>query len=360
MWKENELKGKGMVYNTPFRKLSTENPNWWKRDDYELAFPSYSPYQPMGSNPINFVDPTGLFKEDPNGDGGLAKGTEAGQTSKWEGKSVMWDGNEWNYNPGEVVATGKKPRISDNQDGEGSYLKKEATISSNYYTSNHEYYDIDFVNHDNSVLSSQDYQKQVNALMDSWGTADFSSNLQPFLNDNGEMGDAFAGALQTAGFNRFGSSDMIPSPDGNGSIATPFVDKSVASTGHIADVIGAYSMVRAGGALFRNGAALLKNTKNTIHSVDDIISNPKILEYRSLSEIKPIIENSKGWRPATMSRSRHGDGWVLEELTEAGNLTGRRIQWHPGTHRHFNGNPYWKISDGNGINKPFRYRAGIE
>jgi hypothetical protein len=29
MWKENELKGKGQVYNTPFRKMSTENPNWW-------------------------------------------------------------------------------------------------------------------------------------------------------------------------------------------------------------------------------------------------------------------------------------------------------------------------------------------
>jgi hypothetical protein len=60
MWKENELKGKGMVYNTPFRKMSTENPNWWSRDALEGFMPWQSPYISMDANPINLIDPLGL------------------------------------------------------------------------------------------------------------------------------------------------------------------------------------------------------------------------------------------------------------------------------------------------------------
>jgi hypothetical protein len=45
---------------------------------------------------------------------------------------------------------------------------------------------------------------------------------------------------------------------------------------------------------------------------------------------------------------RHSDthpqgGWVLREKGRR-DFTGRNIQYHPGTMRHFDGSPYWKIS----------------
>lgn len=41
---------------------------------------------------------------------------------------------------------------------------------------------------------------------------------------------------------------------------------------------------------------------------------------------------------------------MLREMNEAGtDFTGRLIQYHPGTSRHFGGAPYWKVSSGSGI-----------
>lgn len=65
MLAEDNLLGRSKVYNTMFRKLSTENPRWWSRDPLESKFPSFSPYMAMNANPINIIDPLGLEGDNP-------------------------------------------------------------------------------------------------------------------------------------------------------------------------------------------------------------------------------------------------------------------------------------------------------
>lgn len=68
-----------------------------------------------------------------------------------------------------------------------------------------------------------------------------------------------------------------------------------------------------------------------------------------------MLSKSKGWTNDVMRKTRGSDkGWVLREVTNKGQETGRLIQYHPGSRRHFGGKPYWKVSDGK---KTFRYPA---
>lgn len=51
-----------------------------------------------------------------------------------------------------------------------------------------------------------------------------------------------------------------------------------------------------------------------------------------------------------MYRTRGSDkGWGYRQVNSSGQETGKLIQYHPGTHRHFNGAPYWMVSDGTNV-----------
>ena len=106
MEKDDELKGSGKLYSTLFREGDTENGRWWKRDPLEMDLAGLSPYTMMGSNPIRFIDPHGLFQEDPNEN--LSPGEEVGETAEWEGEEVIWDGNSWDYSTGEVIVEAER------------------------------------------------------------------------------------------------------------------------------------------------------------------------------------------------------------------------------------------------------------
>ena len=45
--------------HTHFRNLDLDFGRWWSRDPLEVCMPYQSPYNSMGSNPINRIDPTG-------------------------------------------------------------------------------------------------------------------------------------------------------------------------------------------------------------------------------------------------------------------------------------------------------------
>ena len=59
----------------------------------------------------------------------------------------------------------------------------------------------------------------------------------------------------------------------------------------------------------------------------------------------------------TLSSKTRGDdkGWVYRQVNSSGQPTGKLIQYHPGSVRHFEGNPYWKVSNGTST---FRFPAG--
>ncbi|WP_284085040.1 RHS repeat domain-containing protein [Acinetobacter haemolyticus] len=83
--------------------------------------------------------------------------------------------------------------------------------------------------------------------------------------------------------------------------------------------------------------------------VDDIFANPELLKrVKSPDQLKSVINIDKNYVEGIMKRTRSADkGFTLRELAPDGkNVTDRYIQYHPGSVRHYNGNPYWKISSG--------------
>ena len=99
-------------------------------------------------------------------------------------------------------------------------------------------------------------------------------------------------------------------------------------------------------------ARATKRLGTALRGVDDVIANPQLLKGQSLNQVKNVLGSSKGWVNDVMRRSNTNPngGWVLREMNNAGtDFTGRMIQYHPGTPRHFGGNPYWKVSSGSGI-----------
>ncbi|WP_312314134.1 hypothetical protein [Empedobacter brevis] len=114
-----------------------------------------------------------------------------------------------------------------------------------------------------------------------------------------------------------------------------------------------------GGSGMSSGLTMFssKAGRFAIKGVDDIITNPSLLEGRTLAEVQKALKNPSGWKAGTMKQGNSsGKGWTLRQLNPRGtDYTDLYIQYHPGTPRHFNGNPYWKVSSGK--KGPKRYQA---
>ncbi len=97
----------------------------------------------------------------------------------------------------------------------------------------------------------------------------------------------------------------------------------------------------------------LRKVGQVFESVHDVMANPSLIDKMSYAQVRGIVSNSKGWVHSTMNKTRWADkGWVFREVSVRGHPTGRMIQYHPGTHRHFGGRPYWKVSNGiKGVSK---------
>ena len=88
--------------------------------------------------------------------------------------------------------------------------------------------------------------------------------------------------------------------------------------------------------------------EGSISSVGDVLGTPGLLDGKSPGAIREAIGSAPGWREETLGQGTHeGQGWVLREYDENGNLTGRVIRWHPGGGRH-GPDPYWRVSTGEG------------
>ena len=84
-----------------------------------------------------------------------------------------------------------------------------------------------------------------------------------------------------------------------------------------------------------------------LDGVEDIMANPSLLQGRTVAEISEVMVGSSRWVRDVMRRSSRATGVVFREVNDAGtDFTGRIIQYHPGTPRHFGGKAYWKVSNG--------------
>ena len=91
-----------------------------------------------------------------------------------------------------------------------------------------------------------------------------------------------------------------------------------------------------------------------ITHVDQVLNAPRVLKGVSLEKFKKNIKLESNWVESIMKRTRGTNkGYTLRELNSRGSdFTDRYIQYHPGSRRHFAGQPYWKVSSGkNGIER---------
>lgn len=102
------------------------------------------------------------------------------------------------------------------------------------------------------------------------------------------------------------------------------------------------------GAATRPGTSI-RRVGDVLESPNDVIASPRLLEGRHPGTIAEMFKDS-GWEVGSLRKGRNaGSGWTSRELNARGSdYTGRYIQWHPGSRRHFGGAPYWKVSDGTG------------
>jgi hypothetical protein len=95
------------------------------------------------------------------------------------------------------------------------------------------------------------------------------------------------------------------------------------------------------------GAGELRRAGDQLESVHDVMANPSLLQGKSVEFVRMLIGKTPGWLNDVMrhSTTHPGGGWVFREMNASGTgFSGRMIQYHPGTHRHFARAPYWKVS----------------
>ncbi|MFC3357011.1 hypothetical protein [Sphingobacterium zeae] len=97
----------------------------------------------------------------------------------------------------------------------------------------------------------------------------------------------------------------------------------------------------------KTGTTALRKVGSVLERVDDVLTNPILLQGQSYGYVRNMLGKSEGWVNSVMTKTRGADkGWVLRQVNSRGQETGRLIQYHPGSRRHFGGAPYWKVSDG--------------
>ena len=104
------------------------------------------------------------------------------------------------------------------------------------------------------------------------------------------------------------------------------------------------------------GTTALRQVGTALESVDDVMLNPSLVNGKSYAQVRGVLSESEGWVNSVMTKTRGADkGWVYRQVNASGQPTGKLIQYHPGSVRHFEGNPYWKVSNGSST---FRFPAG--
>lgn len=127
-------------------------------------------------------------------------------------------------------------------------------------------------------------------------------------------------------------------------MAIPYLPAGASRLRHLLD--GADDAVDAA----KGGSRALRPVGQILESVDDVMVNPQLLKGVEPSQLMSRVNLPDNWVVGTMNRTRNENkGFTLRELNSRGtDYTDRYIQYHPGSGRHFNGQPYWKVSSGNG------------
>jgi hypothetical protein len=79
-------------------------------------------------------------------------------------------------------------------------------------------------------------------------------------------------------------------------------------------------------------------------SVEDVFRDPNVLKGLTPDDFDDFANWGPLWRVQGLGRGEHkGQGWLLREYNEQGQMTGRLIYWHPGGGHHGE-EPYWRVT----------------
>lgn len=310
--KDDELKGEGNSLNYTFRMHDPRVGRFFAVDPLEAKYPWYSPYQFSGNRLIDMVELEGLEPTE----------SEAGSSSEQiiysvELSEIIFSSPKVNYHWDPIVSNAL------------NFFDKISSIVEEYI-----------------VDPTVDTTKKVADVGSTFGTGVYNMSTvyvpQAFGFEGGEEADLWT----TNGTYEWGGSE------GNKYIseqATSLSAEVVVGIG--TGGVGNEAVALGKGYLKRKVASEVVEEviEISIKNIDDVLANPNLLKNKSLGEIKELLGNTDGWINDTMRRSTREEGWVLREMNSSGtDFTGRMIQYHPGTPRHFGGAPYWKVSSGNG------------
>jgi RHS repeat-associated protein len=200
-------------------------------------------------------------------------------------------------------------------------------------------------------LVSDDQMREQSPMVRYWA-GHMSAGTTPVISEVQQLGAGLASgdpaAYRQAGLTALTAasgmkaSGMMGRTSARGSGALRAVDGDASGSGGISteSTVSRANAVASGSTAIRRVGALLETP-------NDIMANPRLLEGKALSEVQIAVRDAIGWTNDVMrhSKSAPGGGWVLRELNASrSDLTGRMIQYHPGTTRHFDKQPYWKVS----------------
>lgn len=88
----------------------------------------------------------------------------------------------------------------------------------------------------------------------------------------------------------------------------------------------------------------LRPVGSILESVDDVLTNPKLLSGKTPAQVQAIIGKTPGWKVETLGKgSKKGQGWVFRQYNDRGQSTGQSLRWHPGGGHH-GPDPYWRVT----------------
>lgn len=120
-----------------------------------------------------------------------------------------------------------------------------------------------------------------------------------------------------------------------------------AGSGALKAARAASGATKAGGVA-KGAGKTLELVRTAIQSVDDVFAYPTLLETLTREEVQATLGLPDGWVAGTLAKGNNaGQGWTLRQMNASGtDYTDLYIQYHPGTSRHYGGQPYWKVSSG--------------
>lgn len=315
----NEIKGEGNSYTAEFWEYDPRIGRRWNLDPRPVM--GYSSYSTFTNNPIVFSDPYGDTSV--VGAGGYHKMEIDEKINKLEF-----------YEPGkEYFISGSKSKVPIETGQLRAFSNEFGYFSARWSQVTDKL--VGFEGYKNE--KGHTYDEAVTELMSRW-----TSKVALWLKTTGDAGlrnyeaDPVGHNLTVATtLLMMGASSIVTEP-----MPLSFSTRATTSLDDLS-ALGTLSIQA------KQGTTALRMVGTVLESVDDVMANPRLLQNQSYGYVRNMLGNTNGWKNSIMTRTRGVDkGWVLRQVNSYGNETGKLIQYHPGSRRHFSGAPYWKISDG--------------